>query len=78
MGEAHKQIDRQLINEMATLVEQAKNAGDINPSLPTMWIVSFYESTLTAAWWLIASGDLTIDEAVAYTKQSFFSGCGKA
>ena len=77
-SETLKQIDRQLINEMATLVDQAKEAGDINPSLPTMWIVSFYESTLTAAWWLIASGDLAIDDAIEYTKQSFFSGCGKA
>ena len=65
-----------VINEMATLVDQAKEAGDINPNLPTMWIVSFYEGTLMAAWSLIASGDLTIDDAIAYTKQSFFSGCG--
>lgn len=74
--EAVKQVDNQLISELATLIEQAKEEGEINPNLPTMWVVSFYDSTLAAAWWLIASGDITIDEAVAYTKQSFFHGCG--
>ena len=75
-SEAVQQIDAQLIHEMATLVEQAKAAGDINPTLPTKWIVSFYEGTLMAAWWLIAAGDLTIDDAVSYVKHSFFGGCG--
>ena len=75
-SEAIKQIDEQLLNEMATLVEQAKEAGEIDPGLPTMWIVSFYEGSLMAAWWLIAAGDLTIDDAVTYVKRSFFSGCG--
>lgn len=74
--EAIQQIDKQLISEMGTLVDQAKEAGEIKPDLPTKWIVSFYDSILMAAWWLIASGDLTIDDAIAYTKQSFFSGCG--
>lgn len=74
--EAIQQIDKQLISEMASLVDEAKEAGEIKPDLPTKWIVSFYDSILMAAWWLIASGDLKIDEAVAYTKQSFFSGCG--
>ena len=73
---AIQQIDAQLIHEMATLVEQAKDEGDINPNLPTKWIVSFYEGTLMAAWWLIASGDLIIDDAVGYVKWSFFGGCG--
>ena len=75
-SEAIKQNDTQLIDELATLVDQAKEAGEINPDLPTIWIVSFYEGTVMAAWWLIGSGKLTIDDAVAYTKQSFFSGCG--
>ena len=75
-SEAVQQIDAQLIHELATFVEQAKAAGDINPNLPTKWIVAFYEGTLMAAWWLIASGDLTIDDAVTYVKHSFFSGCG--
>ena len=74
--EAIQQIDKQLISEMGALVDQAKAAGEIKPDLPTKWIVAFYDSILMAAWWLIASGDLTIDEAVVYTKQSFFSGCG--
>ena len=73
---AIQSIDAQLIHEMVTLVEQAKEVGDINPNLPTKWVVAFYEGTLMAAWWLIASGDLTIDDAVAYVKESFFSGCG--
>ena len=76
-SEAVEHIDNQLNEKMATLIEQAKEAGDINPNLPTIWIISFYDATLMAAWWLIASGDLTIDDAVTYVKQSFFSGCGK-
>lgn len=74
--EAIKQVDNQQANEMATLIHQAKEAGEINPSLPTLWVVTFYEGTMMAAWWLIASGDITIDDAVVYVKQSFFSGCG--
>ena len=77
-SEAVQQIDAQLIHELATLVEQAKAAGDINPNLPTKWIVAFYEGTLMAAWYLIAAGDLTIDDAVGYVKHSFFSGCGNS
>ena len=65
------------VDELAVLVEQAKRAGQINTDLPTPWVVSFYASTLMAAWWLIASGDVEIDEALIYTKQSFFSGCAK-
>lgn len=76
-SKAVEQIDNQLDEKMATLIEQAKIAGEINPSLPTLWITSLYDATLMAAWWLIASGDLTIDDAVTYVKQSFFSGCGK-
>jgi len=34
-----------------------------------------YYSLLETAWSLIALGDVTIDEAVDYAKQSFFSGC---
>jgi len=71
-----EQIDNQLSDKMATLIEQAKGAGEINPSLPTLWIISFYDATLMTAWWLIASGDLTVDAAATYVKQSFFSGCG--
>ncbi len=72
-----KQIDEQQRNELATVIEQAKEAGEIAPQLPTVWIVSFYESTLATAWSLIASEKITIDEAVAYTKQSFFQGVKK-
>ena len=75
-SDAIQQLDNQLIDDMGTLIDQAKAAGDINPSLPTIWIASLYQSTLMAAGWLIASGDITIDEAIVYTKQSFFSGCG--
>jgi AcrR family transcriptional regulator len=74
--EAIKQTDSQIINEIATLIDQAKEAGAINPGLPTTWIVAFYESTLMAAWSLIAVGDITIDDAIAYSQQSFFNGCG--
>jgi AcrR family transcriptional regulator len=76
-SEAITQIDNKLDDELAVLVEQAKRAGQINTDLPTPWVVSFYASTLMAAWWLIASGDVEIDEALIYTKQSFFSGCAK-
>ena len=76
-SEPIKQIDTQQVNEMAIAIDQAKDAGEINPSLPTRWIVAFHESTMMAAWLLIASGDVTINEAVTYAKQSFFSGCEK-
>ena len=73
--EAVKQVDNKLISELAILIEQAKEEGEIAPNLPTTWIIWFYDSTLAAAWRLIASGDITIDESVTYTKQSFFNGC---
>ena len=73
--EAIKQIDNQLIDEMAMLVEQAKEAGEIDPKLPTMWLITLYDAILTAAWWLIASGDVTTEEATIYAKRSFFGGC---
>lgn len=76
--EAVQQIDNQLISELATLIEQAREDGDINLNLPTVWIIYFYDSTIAAAWRLIASGGITIDEAVTYTKQAFFSGCGNS
>ena len=76
-SEIVKQIDDQQLNEMVTVIEQAKEAGELNPQLPTVWIVSFYESTLLSAWSLIASEEITIDEAVSYAKQSFFCGCAQ-
>jgi len=77
-SESVRQIDERLLNEFVTAIEQAKDAQEIDAQLPTLWIASFYENTMLTAWSLIASGDVTIDEAVAYAKQSFFQGCGKA
>ncbi|MGB1253087.1 MAG: TetR/AcrR family transcriptional regulator [Candidatus Promineifilaceae bacterium] len=74
-SEAIRQVNNQLAQAMGDLIDQAKEAGEIDPALPTKWLVALHESTLMAAWWLIASGDLKIDDAVSYVKRSFFSGC---
>ncbi|MGB0388657.1 MAG: TetR/AcrR family transcriptional regulator [Ardenticatenaceae bacterium] len=76
-NEVMKRICQEELDELATVIDQAKEAGEIALELPTVWLVSFYDSTLRVAWSLIASGDVTPDEAAEYAKRSFFRGCAK-
>lgn len=77
--ENDKEIERisaRMDKEMFFVFDQAKKQGDIGPDLPTTWLVSFFDSTLDAAWTSVESGQISSAEAVGYVKKSFFHGCG--
>lgn len=59
-----------------SLIDQAKELGEIAPSLPTAWIAALFDATLLASWTLVQAGTATSTEATGYAKRSFFRGCG--
>lgn len=69
------QIQSQMDKDIIYLIKQAKKRGDIAKALPDKWLLAFFDSTFTAAWTLVSSGDASPDEAANYAKQSFFNGC---
>ncbi len=70
-----EQINAQQISDLNLLIEGAKATGDISNKLPTIWVSAFFESTLYAAWVLIESGQIPIDDAIQFACYSFFKGC---
>lgn len=58
------------------LMEHAKNTGEIDPEIPSVWLTAFFDTTLYAAWSLLESEALTIDEITRLAIRSFFKGCG--
>ncbi len=71
-----RRIEKRQQKEMHALIEQAKKEGAIDKKLPTVWVSTFFDNTLTTAWMLVESGDIKIKEASKYCKRSFFNGCG--
>ena len=65
----------QLFNGLNDLVEQGKLAGEIDTELPTIWVVAFFENTLTTAWWLVEAGDFNASDGAAYARRSFERAC---
>lgn len=66
---------RQSSQEMEWLVDQAKKSGEIDTSLPSVWLATLFEMTLYAAWSLLDSGDISADQAAQLAARSFFNGC---
>lgn len=61
--------------ETEALMDHAKAAGEIDPALPSVWLTSFFEMTLYAAWALLESGEITREEATRLSIRSFLRGC---
>ncbi|MEM6986350.1 MAG: TetR/AcrR family transcriptional regulator, partial [Pseudomonadota bacterium] len=61
--------------DMVALFKEAQRAKEIHSALPAVWLCSLFEMTLSTAWELIASGDLSADEAIDCAKRSFLDGC---
>ncbi len=72
-----RRIESQVNQEMRLLFDHAKLIGDIDDSLPTPWLTSFFDSTLMAGWMMVESNDASPEDAATFVKQSFFNGCGK-
>ena len=68
---------KQSFSDMEWLMDQAKKAGEIDKALPSVWLTTFFEMTLYAAWSLLESGDINADEAAQFATRSFFLGCAK-
>ncbi|MEM8562115.1 MAG: TetR/AcrR family transcriptional regulator [Pseudomonadota bacterium] len=66
----------QSTQDMAWLLQQAQQNGEIDPTLPLVWLTTFFDMTLYAAWDLLAREELTTEDAVRFAARSFFSGCG--
>lgn len=71
-----RRIDVRMRRQLHALFDRAKRAGDIARDLPTPWLVTVFDSTLTAGWTMVDGGDATPAEAAGYVKRSFFEGCG--
>lgn len=67
--------NRQLM-ELGNLVEQGKEDGDLNKTLPTSWIVSTIDSLIYTAWWLMGNEGMSAEEAAANAITSLFNGIG--
>ena len=71
-----KSVESQVVEEMTALFDHAKELGDVNPELPTTWIVTFFDAALMASWMLVDTGQASSCEAAKLVKHSFFQGCG--
>ena len=65
--------NRQLA-ELAQLVEQGKQAGEINTNLTTTWIVTMIDSLIYAGWYLVRAKECDATEAAESAVQTLFSG----
>ncbi len=72
-----ERIEAQMDEDMSLLFDHAKAIGDIDESLPTVWVTAFFDSVLMAGWTMVEENEATPEEAALLVKQSFFNGCGK-
>ncbi|MEH6631236.1 MAG: TetR/AcrR family transcriptional regulator [Halopseudomonas aestusnigri] len=70
-------INTQQIDDLKMLIDDAKTIGDIKTELPTVWVSTFFESTLYAAWELVQSEGIPASDAAKFAQHSFFKGCEK-
>ncbi|MEM7366549.1 MAG: TetR/AcrR family transcriptional regulator [Pseudomonadota bacterium] len=69
-------IYRRQLDELHTLVEQAKHDNDISDAISNDWIVATFDSLLTASWLMIKNGSLSQEDAASLFKRTFFDGLG--
>lgn len=65
---------QQQLDEMYELIESAKNEGTIEPSLPTVWVATTFDSLLFSAWEMINNGEATIKQAGDLAWDTFIKG----
>jgi len=68
------EIYHRQLAELAELVEQGKQAGEINTGLTTTWIVTMIDSLIYAGWYLVRSGEYNPGEAAQSAVHTLFSG----
>ncbi|MEM1156520.1 MAG: TetR/AcrR family transcriptional regulator [Pseudomonadota bacterium] len=61
--------------DMAWLLQQAQQIGEIDKALPAVWLTMFFDMTLYSAWALLEREELSTEEAVRFATRSFFQGC---
>lgn len=71
-----RRIYNRQLDELSELVTDAQAAGELRPEFSTTWIVSFFDSVLSCAWYLVESGEMSAADAAVAFKSSFFDGCG--
>ncbi|MEM7301486.1 MAG: TetR/AcrR family transcriptional regulator [Pseudomonadota bacterium] len=70
------EIERQTQRDMGYLFAQAKHNGEIDKSIPDVWLTAIFDNTLSAGWELIETDEADTDTATQLAKRSFFKGCG--
>ncbi len=66
---------QQATKNVEWLMEKAKKQNEIDKSLPSVWLTTFFEMTLYGAWSLLESGDINTEQATVFATRSFFNGC---
>lgn len=67
------ELDRQ-IAELEALVEACKAEGSIDQSVPAAWVVGVVDSTIYAAWNLVASGQIAPRDASSLAFKTIMNG----
>ncbi len=64
------------LDELADLVGQAKQDGDIQADVSDAWVVSVFDSLLYAGWLMVRRGEMSPRQAADGFKRTFFHGLG--
>lgn len=67
-------MDKKYTQEMAELIEGAKQEGSIDTGLPTTWIVDLIDSLLSVAWKLVDVNNYAPDKAAKMMTKTLFDG----
>ena len=68
-------FDRQQ-TETEVLIEAAKTEGDIDPSVPTVWVRQAFDYLLYAAWDSVKADEVTHKQAAALAWRTLVAGLG--
>ncbi|MEM7561801.1 MAG: TetR/AcrR family transcriptional regulator [Pseudomonadota bacterium] len=62
------------LDRLRSMVDEAKDAGDIRAELTTEWVVILFDNYLQAAWQMLAHGVLSTEKVCDLAIDTFFTG----
>lgn len=68
------QHEKQKANEISEVIEYAKKEGNIDPVIPTGWIVDLIDNLLLVAWKLVDDSSYTPEQAAKLMTKTLFDG----
>lgn len=71
---AVRTIYKRQLDELQTLVNQAKKSGEIKPDISTTWVVTVFDNLLYASWLMIKNEVMQPEEAAQSFKSMLFGG----